>query len=58
MSVYEFSGKVEMGRETQPFTHEVEAETKKHAKDIIYAELGSKHSVPRSSIELDESEEA
>ncbi len=58
MTVYSFSGKIQLGREEQPFTREVEAESRKHAKDKVYAELGSKHSVPRSGIEIDEQEEA
>jgi large subunit ribosomal protein LX len=57
MTEYEFSGKIKMGRETQPFTRTVEAESEKHAEDKVYAELGSKHSVPRSSIEIEEEEE-
>lgn len=58
MTIYEFSGKIQLGREEQPFEKEVEAESEKHAKDKVYSELGSKHSVPRSSIQIDESEEA
>lgn len=46
-----------MGREVQPFDKEVEAESEKHARDKLYAELGSKHSVPRSSIKIVESGE-
>jgi large subunit ribosomal protein LX len=57
MTEYKFSGKIQMGREEQPFTREVEAESEKHAEDKVYAELGSKHSVPRSSIEIKDSEE-
>lgn len=58
MVEYEFSGKIKMGRETQPFTRSVEAESSKHAEDKIYAELGSEHSVPRGRIEIEEREEA
>jgi large subunit ribosomal protein LX len=57
MTDYKFSGKIEMGREVQPFDKEVEAESEKHARDKLYAELGSKHSVPRSSIKIVESGE-
>jgi large subunit ribosomal protein LX len=55
---YEFSGKIQMGREEQPFERTVEAESQKHAEDKVYAELGSKHSVPRSGIEIEQKEEA
>jgi large subunit ribosomal protein LX len=58
MTEYKFSGKIQLGRETQPFTRKVEAESENHAEDKVYAELGSKHSVPRSSIEINGKEEA
>lgn len=57
MTSYEFSGRIEVGREKQPFTRQVEAETKKHAEDKLYAELGSEHELSRSRIEIKEVEE-
>ncbi|MFB6159347.1 MAG: 50S ribosomal protein L18Ae [Candidatus Nanohalobium sp.] len=58
MTEYKFSGKIQLGREEQPFTRKVEAESRKHAEDKVYAELGSKHSLPRSSVEINNSEKA
>lgn len=57
MSRYEFSGKIEQGRGVQNFSRKVEAESLKHAREKIYATLGSEHSVPRSKIEIEEEEE-
>jgi ribosomal protein L20A (L18A) len=57
MTTYSFSGKIQLGRENHPFEREIEAESMKQAKDNLYAELGSEHSVNRSKIELEDSEE-
>ncbi|MFB6292206.1 MAG: 50S ribosomal protein L18Ae [Candidatus Nanohaloarchaea archaeon] len=57
MPRYKFSGEIEQGRGTNPFEREVEAESLKHAREKIYSSLGSEHSVPRSKIEIEESEE-
>lgn len=53
METYSFSGKIKMGKETQKFEREVEAESEKHAREKVLSELGSEHSVPRGSISLD-----
>lgn len=57
MTTYSFSGKIRLGREEHPFNREVEAESMKQAEDNLYAELGSEHSVNRSKIEIEDSEE-
>jgi ribosomal protein L20A (L18A) len=57
MNDFEFSGSIQLGRETQPFRREVEANSFEHGKDKVYAELGSEHSVSRSRIEIEEGEE-
>ena len=57
MTTYEFSGRIEVGRETQPFTRQIEAESNKHAEDKLYAELGSEHEIARSHIDVEEVEE-
>ncbi len=57
MPRYKFSGKIEQGRGSSPFEREVEASSLKHAKEKLYSSLGSEHSVPRSKIEIEESEE-
>ena len=58
MTTYRFSGKVQLGREEHAFEREVEAESINQAEDKVYAELGSEHSINRSKIEINESEEA
>ena len=58
MTKYNFSGEIQLGNEKQPFDREVEAESQKHAKDKLLAELGSEHSVSRSRITVEEGEEA
>jgi len=57
MTTYSFSGKIQLGREEHPFKREIEAESMNQAEDNLYAELGSEHSVNRSKIELEDSEE-
>jgi ribosomal protein L20A (L18A) len=57
MTTYSFSGKIQLGREEHPFEREIEAESEKQAEDNLYAELGSEHSINRSKIELEDSEE-
>ena len=57
MTTYSFTGKIQLGREEHPFEREIEAESEKQAEDNLYAELGSEHSVNRSKIELEDSEE-
>ena len=58
MSTYRFSGKIRLGRETHPFEREVEAESENQAEDVLYSQLGSEHSINRSKIEIEDSEEA
>ncbi|QGA80551.1 50S ribosomal protein L18Ae [Candidatus Nanohalobium constans] len=58
MTTFEFSGEIQLGNHAQPFDREIEAESEKHAKDKLYSELGSEHSKPRSSITIEESQEA
>lgn len=57
MTTFKFSGRVELGFEEQPFTREVEAETEKHAEDKLYSQLTSEHSISRSKVEVEETEE-
>ena len=58
MTEYNFSGEIQLGNHKQPFNREIKAETQKHAKDKLYSELGSEHSVSRSRITVKEGEEA
>jgi len=54
---YEFSGEVELGYDTQPFSREIDAESEKHARDKLYSQLGSEHSIGRDKINIDEEKE-
>lgn len=58
MAAYSFSGKITQGRGTQPFERTVEADSMKHARDRLYSELCSEHSVKRTKIEIEEESEA
>lgn len=58
MATYTFSGKIKQGRGTQPFTREVEGESLDHARDKLYSELCSEHSVKRTKIDIENEEEA
>ncbi len=53
METFSFSGKIQMGKDKQKFSREIEASSKKHAEEKLYAELGSEHSVSRGQIELE-----
>lgn len=57
MPTYTFSGKITIGRSSPGFQREVEAESRKHAEEKLFSELGSEHSVPRSKIVVEEVEE-
>ena len=57
MTTFEFSGEIQLGNHKQPFHREIDAESEKHAKDKLYSELGSEHSVSRSRINVEEEEE-
>ncbi len=57
MPTYKFSGEIELGRQKQPFEREVEAESLRHAREKLYSTLGSEHSVKRTKIDVEETEE-
>lgn len=46
------TGKAELGKETQSFEREIEAESKDHARDLVYSQLGSEHSISRANIQI------
>ncbi|PSH02231.1 MAG: 50S ribosomal protein L18a [Nanohaloarchaea archaeon QH_8_44_6] len=58
MTTYVFSGEVSQGRGVQPFEREVEAETQEHAREKLYATLGSEHSIKRTKIDIQDESEA
>ncbi len=51
------TGTIDLGRKTQPFEKDVEADSEEHALDVVYSSFGSKHRISRSNIEIDEIEE-
>ncbi|MFB6209431.1 MAG: 50S ribosomal protein L18Ae [Candidatus Nanohaloarchaea archaeon] len=53
MTTYTFSGKIDLGREKPEFEREVEAESEKHAREKLYSELGSEHSIGRGKIHIE-----
>lgn len=57
MTTFKFSGRIDLGIEEQPFTREIEAETEKYAKDQLYSQLTSEHSISRSKVEVQDTEE-
>ncbi|MCJ7428879.1 MAG: 50S ribosomal protein L18Ae [Candidatus Nanohaloarchaeota archaeon QJJ-5] len=47
------SGTIDLGKETQPFEREVDAESEDHARELIYSQLGSEHGISRANIEIE-----
>ncbi|MFB6200250.1 MAG: 50S ribosomal protein L18Ae [Candidatus Nanohaloarchaea archaeon] len=58
MTSYSLTGKIQLGKHTQKFQRTIEAETQKQAEDLLQAQLGSEHSINRSKIQIQETEEA
>lgn len=54
MAEYEVQGSFEPGGEKRDFTQVVEAENPDVARERTYANLGSKHRLKRTQIEIDE----
>lgn len=54
---YTVTGSIELGREVQEFSRQVEAESPAHAEDVAYAQLTSEHSISRANVDIDEVEE-
>ncbi|MDY6769383.1 MAG: 50S ribosomal protein L18Ae [Candidatus Nanohaloarchaea archaeon] len=48
------TGTIDIGRETQQFSRDVEAESASHAEDVAYAQLTSEHGVSRANVRIDE----
>jgi ribosomal protein L20A (L18A) len=57
MESYVFEGRINLGGNLQKFEREVEAESLGHARDKLFSQLCSEHSVKRSSIDIEEYEE-
>ncbi|WP_414838218.1 50S ribosomal protein L18Ae [Candidatus Nanosalina sp. VS9-1] len=57
MTEFEFTGTLDQGRSTTPFTRTIEGESLKHATEKLYSQLGSEHSVTRGKITIEETEE-
>ncbi len=54
MPEYEVNGSFEPGGEERDFTQMVEAENEDVARERTYANLGSRHRLKRTQIEIDE----
>ncbi|MFP4174539.1 MAG: 50S ribosomal protein L18Ae [Halobacteriales archaeon] len=54
MQKYEVRGKFEPGGKKRDFTQVVEAENADVARERTYANLGSRHRLKRTQIEIDE----
>jgi large subunit ribosomal protein LX len=57
MKAFRISGKFKMGYETMAFVKEFALSERKQAEDRLYAELGSKHRVPRRLVTIEKVEE-
>lgn len=55
--VYRVTGTFQSGHHTQAFSKEFVAENPDHAKELVYANFGSKHAVPRRLMKLTKVEE-
>lgn len=58
MATFTVHGTVDMGRGTQVFEHEIDAESKTHAQQQVYAKYGSEHGANKSQITITAVEEA
>lgn len=58
MTEFEFSGTLDQGRTVTGFTRTVSANSLKHARETLYSQLGSEHSVTRGKITIEEENEA
>jgi len=54
---YRFSGKLKQVRLETSFQRTVEAESWEHAREKLYSQLGSEHSVKRGKITIQNEEE-
>lgn len=54
MTEFTASGKVRQGGNLQSFERTVEAESESHARELLYSQLCSEHSIKRSRIEIEE----
>ena len=44
---------MKIGSEKRAFTKEVEAESENHAKELVYALLGSQNGIKRSNVKIE-----
>lgn len=51
---YTVSGMFRAGKGEQPFERSVEAESEKHAEDLVVSQLASEHSISRANIDIDD----
>jgi ribosomal protein L20A (L18A) len=58
MTDYRFLGELDQGRIKTPFERTIEANSLTHAREKLYSQIGSEHSVTKGKIEILEEEEA
>jgi len=54
---YEINGSMRIGRQRRKFSKKIEAESKKHATDLIYSVIGAQHGIRRTEIKIAEIKE-
>lgn len=52
MATYTVTGEMRLGRQTQPFTREVEAASEDHARETALSQLTSEHSMSRANVSI------
>ncbi len=57
MTEFEFSGELDQGRKVTSFQRTVSGNSMKHARENLYSQLCSEHSVVRSRISIEEENE-
>lgn len=55
---YTVQGAFRAGKGTNPFNREVDAESENHARELVYSQLSSEHSISRTNITIDDVAEA
>lgn len=58
MSEYTVSGRFQVREGWQAFETEIDAENEDVAREHVYSEMGSRHSLKRSQVEVEEVEAA
>jgi len=46
------TGEADLGRETQQFETEIEADSESHARELVKSRFGSKHGISRANVRV------